>query len=622
MSLRVTLNYHADEVRLSLVSRLAIANSYPSLGSFTALNGTSAAAFNSGGREAIELLSSWSGLETECLQPYDITSAGRGATWRLGTALMGKDMRTGRNHRYCPKCVINDLETGKGRVETRPYIRASWMTRAVQHCVEHRCEIVETPFDQLNPGDFNFFVRKNLKTIRAEATETMPQSSIRADEYVTARIQGRSTNEFLDEFEAYVAVDLCRYIGAFEKRHLSKEQMPARSKELSDIERGFTIASAGSKAIEAVISSAVERKQPMAMERGVFFGKLRSWLLRNLTKPEFETVVELFQSIVERCIPIGEDEVFILPGRKRYLHSVRSASIEYHMMEDRVYQLIVDAGLSKPSKLSSGRIYFDAEAGHKVLKAALDTMTSREVASALGIHIDRVRPILDANQLARVEVSEGSRVYSRIRRADFDEFAKKLAAEIATDHERSQLVRVNQVGQIVFCTMPQVVDLIVSKELKTLRRVDDTGLISGLAVDPEELKRFVVQARRQTAKASIPIFDNSEQDPNLLNFAQARQMLGTASGTIRELLNLGYLDTITALNPIVRRTHNYICARSLVAFKEKHISLVHLAERNKMFAITVREKLSGRGIRSAFEPSGRNSRFYLRCDVDHLDLST
>lgn len=622
MSLRVTLAYHPDEVRLSLVSRLAMANSYPSLESFTALNGTSAAAFNSGTPESIELLSRWSGLNPDRLLSYDIRSSDHGATWRLGPALMSKDMRPGRNHRYCPRCVIADLATGDGREITRPYIRVNWMTRAVRHCVDHHCSIVEAPFDKRNPGDFSRFVEKNLGTIRTEASKVTSVSSVVVDEYVTARLQGHPSNEFLDRLEVYVAVDLCKYIGGFERKHLRQEKVLLELGEVSDSERGFAIASNGAAALKDVISSAIDHKKPLALEMKAFFGKLRPWLLRNRNKPEFELLVELFQSIVERCIPTGEDEVFILPGRKRHLHSVRSASIEYHMMEDRVYQLIVEAGLSSPSNLTSGRIYFDAAAGHEVLTAAVDTMTSREVSSALGIHIDRLRPIFEANYIPRVEVTEGPRVFSRIRRVDFEGFAEKLTANIATDDERQFLVSINQVGRFAYSTLDHVIGLILSKKLQTLRRIDDTGLISGLAVDPNELKPFSVQARQKAAKAGVPVFDNTQCDPDLLNVDQARRTLATAPGTVRELLRLGQLKTVAAFNPATRRMHNYVCAKSLAAFQDKHVSLAHLAEQRKMFAVTVRDKLREVGVRSIFEPTGRNSRFYRKSDVQHLDLTT
>jgi hypothetical protein len=65
------------------------------------------------------------------------------------------------------------------------------------------------------------------------------------DEYVAARIAGEQSNQFLDNLEAYVAVDLCRNIGRFAKEHRPADQAQSVSTDISDVENGFAIASQG-----------------------------------------------------------------------------------------------------------------------------------------------------------------------------------------------------------------------------------------------------------------------------------------------------------------------------------------------------------------------------------------
>lgn len=87
-----------------------------------------------------------------------------------------------------------------------------------------------------------------------------------------------------------------------------------------------------------------------------------------------------------------------------------------------------------------------------------------------------------------------------------------------------------------------------------------------------------------------------------------------------ELLSLKFLDQVKGFNPKTRRAHYYICSKSVDSFLEKYISLAHLADRIGMFAVTVRDKLADQGVKSLFEPTGRNSRYYLKKDVLGLDL--
>lgn len=621
MTLRVTLEYHHKETRKSLLSRLSKANSYRSLEAFLSLNGTSAPPFERGEPQAIKRLSEWSGVSAEQLSCYNIKSSGAGSNWRLGPALMSRDMRIGPYHRYCPKCVAADLQSGRGREQTRPYVRAAWMTRAVEACVEHGCVVVEAAADKKVQGDFARYVADNLERLREEAVTAPSAASVEVSRYVENRIYGKSSNEFLDQFEAYVAIDLCQNIGNFAIQHGLVESAATLVGGLSAVDYGFEIACHGPEHIEAVIAKVITWERPFAIEMQGFFGKLRRWLLRNKDKEEFAGVIELFQGIAERNLPIGSEETFVLPTRQRYLHSVRSASIEYGMFEDRVYQLALDAGLTEPTDLSSGRIYLDAQRTHEILSVALATVTTPEIASELGIHIERVRQMLDANLLRRVEVAQdGTRVYSRVRRSDFEAFKNRLDAPMATSTEIEALVPIGRATQILFCTIVDIIELVINGQLACLRRLSQDGIISGLGVSLAELQPLVEDLQKSTTGITLPIFDPADPECGLMNTAQARQKLATATGTVTELLNLKFLKQVKGFNPRTRRAHDYICSKSVESFMENYISLAHLAEQRGMFGVTVRDKVAHTGIKSLFEPTGRNSRYYLKQDVLDLDF--
>ncbi|MBB4010258.1 TniQ family protein [Allorhizobium taibaishanense] len=621
MTLRVTLNYHADETRLSLVSRLALANGYRSMQDFLSLNAVNAAAFEAGNLKAVELLSKWSGVDVSSLSGNDLKSAGGGSNWRLGSVLMNKEMRTGPHHRYCPKCVVADLREGTGRPATRPYVRINWMTRAIQTCAHHGCKIMEKPAVTRSLGDFSRFVATNLTTIEHEATMA-PVGSRRMDIYIGDRIASKPTNAFLDGFDGYVAHDLCRYFGGFAHAHEKNDQDAVADTAIDLVEKGFDIAAAGADRIETVIAKAASSERPLSREMGAFFGELRPWLRRNRKKGEFEKVVNLFQEIAERYLPIGKDDLFVLPTRQRRLHSIRSASIEFAMDEERVCKLLMKAGLLEQSKRSAGRLYFDAQKGHEVLADALDTMTSTEVAGVLGIHVNQMRAIFEADLLPRAGDSEdGVRVFSRVRRSDFEKFALKLQATSANEAEHLRLCKFATVVQTTFCTTLQFVELAIDGKLGSLRRLDDTGLISGLGVDVSEIKAILVRNRKHAAEEhDIPLFDPLDPDPKLLNAEQVKNRLSTTTSTVAELLRLNRLEVIDGFNPSIRRTQKYFVAQSVQDFIDKHISLTQYAQQSGRFGAALRMELSKLGIEPVYEPTARNARFYRKRDLEKLGL--
>lgn len=617
MTLRVTVDLHDGlECRVSLAARLAYANGYPSLRDFLAVNGIGIKALETGQPAAVAMLADWAGTDPERLKGNNIRSRGVGDIWQLGKASMSRDMRPGLTHRYCPRCVADDLSEGTGRIAARPFVRVSWRTRAVRCCPYHRTEIVEVP-DNDGDRDFPRYVEANLERIEHEAAvEEVATTGLEL--YVEHRISGVSHCEYLDNLEAYVAVDLCRYLGTFANQH-SPVDDDGQSSWHRDAGRGYAIASEGVAAIEAVVAEAARHKRPPALEMNAFFGKLRRWMLRNQEKREFEPVIELFQDIAERHLPIGKDDLFVLPTRQRRLHSVRSASIEYGMMEDRVYQLVVDAGLTAPSNETSGRIYFDAQKGHDVIGAALETLTSAQLAEALDVSIDRARAILDAGLIPRVEeATDNSRVYSRVRRADFEAFKSTIARQATPLREAGHRVLLADAARKTICSCEKILALILEGKLPSLSRISD-GFISGLVVDPNELALQIHQQRRSRAERQrLAFYDAVDTGASLVNARQAERRLQTASGTARELIRLGFLKTVFALNPMTQRSQHYVTVASVDAFAAANISLTDLAGLKNVSTSALRKQLDVEDIKPTFEPVGNTSRFYPRDSVAHL----
>lgn len=614
MKLRVTVDFHDGvESRHSFAARLAFANGYPSLRDFLAINGLGIKALDTGQPKAVAMLADWADIDADRLKGNDIKSGALGDFWHLGEASMSRDMRPGLTHRYCPKCVVEDMEQGSGRLGARPFVRVSWLTRAVQCCSAHGIQIVEVD-DTKGERDFPRYVEANLVKIQQEANAAADAVPTQVAEYVETRIRGESSKVYLDTLEAYVAVDLCRNLGRFELEHAPSD-LKLRSSWQLETSRGFSIASGGPTSIEAVVADAVHRGRPLAVEMHAFFGKLRLWLRRNKHKPEFASVVELFQGIAERHLPIGPSDLFIMPTRQRHLHSVRSASIEYGIMEDRLYQLMVDAKLTEPTERTSGRIYFEAQKGHEIIMAALDTVTSAEMAEDLDIAIDRVRAILDAGLIPRVEeFTEDTRIYSRVRKSDYENFKSAISERASPIDEEGKHVALTQAARQSMCSIEKILELALQDKLSLFRI--KPGFLSGLLVDPAEVARHIVVVRKdQAADSSITIYDPNTQHPTLLNRRQAERRLKTASGTVRELIRLGLVETVIAYSPVTQRSQAYVTITSVDAFAKHHISLAMLSDQTNIFPGKLKKQLDKEGVKSAFEPTGRNSRYYRVEDV-------
>ncbi|NKM95693.1 TniQ family protein [Rhizobium leguminosarum] len=617
MTLRNVVEFQPGEARLGLTSRLAMANGFQSMRDFLAITAASPHAINVGDPKAVAKLSEWSGFDAAMLASFQIQTVKAGATWRLGSALMSRDMRPAYTYRYCPKCVACDLADGTGPEHLRPFMRVCWTTRAILNCPEHGCPIREEKTDACHAGDFTRFVAGHLSRIEVEASDSRLSPSFEVDKYVADRLRGIPTNTYLDSLEVYVAVDLCRHLGRFHQANTSSGGFPVGVS--TDIEMGYRIASQGPNRIKTVVADAISLRKPPAVELKSLFGSLRNWLLRNHKQEEFAGIVSLFQDVAERHLPIGTQETFILPTSRRFLHSVRSASIEYNMMEDRVYNLVVQAGLVEPSQLTSSRIYFDADRGHEVLNAALETLTTPEIATILSTDIDTVRSMLDANLIPRVEAFENSRIYSRVRRQDLVAFIDRLTVEVAGASELGSLVDLAKACRLAPCKKNEIFDLALGGELPSLRRTSDSMPLCDFLVDPAEVRAGIVAKRRRDAKAkrrhqtSAPFA--GEQ---LVYWTDVSRRLKASGITGLVLLNLGFLRGVEATSPTTWRHQKHATLKSLESFERNHVSLSALANQRGISPRKLRQELDANGIRPIYDQSvsvSRPSLFYRKKDL-------
>lgn len=306
-----------------------------------------------------------------------------------------------------------------------------------------------------------------------------------------------------------------------------------------------------------------------------------------------------------------------LQSQGHLMHSIRSAGLEYGMMEDRIQGLLLEANLIAPSQLRSAQIYFDSSRGHEVLSNALDTMTSVEIRTALGITDDRMRAILDAGLLRRVEQpKDGARVFSRVQRSEFEAFKRALFGRSLNGSNTDGLMRLDKAAQRCGCKTETILKLGPEGSLKSLRFKDGRTTLSNLFVDWEEVRACLSHSIPEVALLNGN--GNVENDGHShLNVRDTERRIGTARATISELLRLGYLKTETRINPATRREQQYILADSVDAFIAEHICLALLSDRAGVFPGNLRQKLEAEGVRPFYEPTGRNSRFYRMSDVAH-----
>ncbi|NKJ03727.1 MULTISPECIES: TniQ family protein [unclassified Rhizobium] len=638
MTLPVVVPFHDDEVALDLPSRLAHANGYSSVRRFVEAAGIRTTDLAAGEEIAIERLAKWSGVEPERLSKFAQRTLGRSLRWKLGEAMFDKESRVGHRYRYCPSCVAHDIETGVGRPGALTYTRAAWMTRSIRTCVIHSEPIVEAPYSKTFGRDFSRYVSENATEICGHAncaTTTSTPSNL--DVYLNDRIFGIARQPYLDQFEAYVVVNLCVYLGQFVKKYRSAlGEFSEAPWNLGDAEVGFFFAIQGETAIRHLMSI-VLRSSWLTGARKMPFGPLALWLRRNRDNSDCAAFVELFQNISERNLPLGPGELSVFRTRRRYLHTLLSASTEFGMSDERVLQLAETAGLVAHPLPRLNKVLIDADKLNAVLKAATATLTSKQARERLGVTEVVMSRILKAGMIDLVEQKNDGRKFARIRNEDLIKFQTKLFSKVGmlSLDDGGSYTTIADASRRCFCTSDELIALVRDGSLRHVGALPNHAFrLSDLLVDWTEVMEIFVE-KRLAAKAAGNEVAGAQMDVHstiwkndiahgvpsyLLNNRQAARLLRVAPPTIRYLIDNGYVSTTADRNIKTKRKQAYISVESVERFAENHISIADLAAQLETHPVIIEKMLSKNGIKPIYEQEGRVARFYQRSELEPLNM--
>ncbi|TCU17906.1 TniQ family protein [Rhizobium sullae] len=610
MKLPVNATFHPDtETPLSLASRLARAMGYSSVADL--LGGTTVQAVARGDHDAVRILSSWSGVPAEKLQRFAVPATEEAGEWRLGDAVFRKEMRVAGRFRFCPHCLVEDLELGSGRPQARPHERASWLTRAVTACTRHRELLVEAE-DGAPASDVALFVAEGWH-LKCQPGAPADEAELEVDAYLERRIAGNRTQSFIDRQEVHVVLMLFHFLGWIVHNHLPSFRIGGVMAATMGVRAlGFRIASEGREAIETLVTEAVDLHRPAAHTIMEFFGPMVRHLRRNVDAPAYAEIIGLFQDLVERYVPVGPGDRFVHPVERRQLHSVRSAAIDYSMDPQRIRKLLEERGIILQSKFSDRRVYFSVEDGDNILAGATENMTTVEAAVALGTTDNRVRDIIGRGLLAVSERGvEANRPYYRVGKADLDDFRNRLFKHASVAGRGHDLVPLSAACRRRSLTLTDIVEMLLDGKLTRVARADDKMMLGSLLIDLQEVPVSAAGNHGQ---------DDEGRDGIYLNLTEVKNALLTTDVTVAALVKHAVLPVEMRTNPRTRRKQPFVHRRSIDAFLDGHRSLYGIARGWRRNIAWMKDELDQNGMKPIFETSGKIARYYRKEDLAKASL--
>jgi hypothetical protein len=590
------VTFREDESLKSFVSRLALSNFFSSLREFCYLTDIRLYSLISGEEEEQNRLLAMVKVDQQMIQQRVIRNS---RLERLNRSSFG-------GLRYCACCVDDDIRTGTGRREARPYVRMHWELSFVRSCPLHGVLLrtVITPSNE--PWDYSNRLELERSDPRFhEAPVRVQYTSF--EHYVTERFWGRNTHTlWLDELPLHVAGLLCEWVGAtilfgreFKSKHLSGAQWHQAAAA------GFDVVGRGREAFVDFLKSLhdifFETKHHCGARK--IYGRIYERLAHEHKDKGFDEVKAVIAETAVNHLPFGASyELFGLPVERKW-HSLHTLSSTFSFHEATLRKLLQSVGwLEKNgSKTSANRILFEADKAEKFVREIREGLKPAEARTYLNATRTLWDTLVRENHITRgAEIDYGAHNLTTLYlRADLDGLLERLRAGVCAPHDPCA-------GRV---TMPVAIKKANCSFSDILRLILD-GKLQQAAIDPGATGMEAIVLDVEEIRELTRLVDHGG-----LGAVEASEVLGLQPKVVEQLTKAGFITAEIAVNPQNRCPQTIYRQEELDRFSNEFVSLFGYASRLGVHFMKAKKDLVSAGVPVAITTDAVSATFYRWADI-------
>ncbi|TCU13713.1 TniQ family protein [Rhizobium sullae] len=515
--------------------------------------------------------------------------------------------------RYCPVCVIDDIEHGLGPVGARTYQRFWWQWTAIETCDRHGCKMITGKQDiRAFVPDFAEFVSSNIHGIAREAAAAQRQTMPLFERYLHNRlleVREPTATNLLDTVPLFVATQFCEVLGALLDNAFCVNASSMSENELRI--KGFELVDRGAEEMLRTLQErALAKTNSNGLKRRMKYGAVYIMLQRNLSDPVWQPLVELFRRDALETLPMAQGEEFLGETvTRRRIHSVYSVSEQYKMHATTIVKILEDADILPRGTVRQkyGMHVFPADAAEAIFDQIKYSVTTPVAAERLGLKLTMLQRFRDEGLLRVIDV--GSAFGEEKPKYPLDSIAS-LVSEI---EGLDQVRRVDGAFR-TFTDAFKWSRMLATDVWKLVRE----GKIRAIRKQGRSDFESVYVHYWDTIKA------RPKDDNDGLTLLETKKVLHTSEATIKRLLELGHLTGEVRPAPFSRHPRFYFDRAKLDEFQAHNGSVTALANEAGISVSRLSKALQESGVRPLYDPfrpttsSRKEATLYRRSQVDEV----
>lgn len=516
--------------------------------------------------------------------------------------------------RFCPHCVLEDIEAFEGPMAARPWLRLEWTIAHFRSCDRHGVLLTATTpirrrFEPFNFSETMGSLLDNMQAM-AGATPLHPAPSP-FQAWLRSRLDGTPDPEnWLNQAPLYAAAEFCEALGV-SALHDPKVKVESLSEGdwATAADEGYRIASAGEASLRTLLTRLNEAQSET---RGVWgprdtYGLAYGLLHKTREDAAYEPFRKAVRQFAMESMPLpASTDVLGHVLEKQVVHTVRSTAQASGAHDRTIRRVFERKGLGKDSLdagLRNHRVTVSSEDVERMLEQLKTAMTTPQVMTATGIPRTHLNAIIAGRYLPTVTGSaDQAHAKHRFAPSEVDAMMERLfeGATVITTPSPRQMPIMEARGAAV-TSIENILAMVFGGKLAWKGRLRGRRDYGALLVDADEITRLV------------------RTEPTMLNLTRTEAIdiiPGFSRFALDAFLASGHLQTAMEFSPDARREVEVITKDSAMRFVESFVTLGELRQVSGLHLKRVKLLLRGAGIKTAFDPDDFKVWIYDRHAVD------
>ncbi|KAB1087576.1 hypothetical protein F4V91_14745 [Neorhizobium galegae] len=506
--------------------------------------------------------------------------------------------------RYCPLCIMQDLQEGEAAWQIRPWMRGHRHALNNFVCVEHSVPLYKsaTAYTDETRWDFTRYCREQAVEVDSAIRDASRVDLHPYDRYFAERLTGQAMSaEFLDPLPYHVAYRLCEIVGRMERSDDGKINEPTEPGRIHvALCEGFTILTEPQK-LRSFLTELNKRhlNREKSSSKFYIYGSFERYLSHLITYDCIRPLIDLVREHAMDALPIGPEDNFLGGGGVRKWHTLRTAQLKLGIDARSMRKIAVERGLIAADQmhLRDNNILLpsgDVEQLARVFQNAVDL---QYVKSTLGVLEQTARTLVEEGVILP-GVGSTPKMKAKFSKPDIDGLLIRLTEGVDPCQNETGFLSLVDAARKGGGSVANLIVALASGKLtaRYLSSDPQRGGLMRLLLDPQEVRDLFVHAdgiKRQDFAKVFP-FRPLEAD---------------------KLFYSDFFERVQEVSPTNHVRYDAVTRDSFEAFQRGHITLAKLAS-GRARPIEVRRELEKAGISPVWEIKGRRAlTFYRREDV-------